>query len=141
MLQRIIIWVMRFIFLGMIYVFLYKVIKVMYSDLKGGRKRKGLSAGIEVVEVKCDCQVPVGAIYPIRPVTSIGRMGDNNVVLESGYVSNHHARIYLKNNSFVLKDLGSTNGTYLNGNRIERPAVIKDDDLVGIGGIVFKVIG
>lgn len=138
---KVLIWIMRFVLLGIIYVFLYKVVKVMYNDLKGGRQRKGFSAGIEVVEVGTRCSVPVGSVYPLHPMTSIGRAADNTIVLDSEYVSGYHARIFLKNNSYVLKDMGSTNGTYLNGNRLDRPAVIRNDDHINIGGVVFKVIG
>lgn len=133
-------WIMRFVLLFMIFLFLYKIIKVMYSDLKGGVENR-LSAGIEVINVKGDSAIPLGAVFPLHPVTNIGRMSDNDIILDSKYVSNYHARVYLKNNSFVIKDMKSTNGTYLNGSRIDRPAVIKADDTIGIGGITFKVIG
>ncbi|HBM74755.1 MAG TPA: hypothetical protein DD429_04280 [Clostridiaceae bacterium] len=141
MLMKLVIWIMRFVLLGMIYVFLYKVIKVMYNDLKGNRGRARPSAGIEVVKVDVASSIAIGAVYPLRPVTTIGRLPDNNIVLDSEYVSGKHARIYLKNNSYVLKDLGSTNGTFLNGARINKPIVIRNGDNINIGGILFKVIG
>lgn len=140
MLYRLLIWIMRFVFLGMIYVFLYKVIKVMYSDIKGSKEKVGLSAGIEVVQVNDECSVPLGAVYPLHNVTNIGRTTDNSIVLDCRYVSNHHARIYLKNNSYVIKDINSTNGTFLNNTRVDKPIVVKRDDIINIGGIVFKVI-
>lgn len=142
MLSRLLIWIMRFVLLGMIYIFLYKVIKVMYNDLKGGKEKRGLSLGIEVVKVNNNMSmIPIGSIYPLHHVTNIGRTQDNNIVLDSEYVSGYHARIYMKNNAFVLKDMGSTNGTFLNGMRVEKSVVIKNNDLLGIGGIEFKVIG
>lgn len=140
MLIKVLIWIMRFVLLGLIYVFLYKVIKVMYNDIKGGRSKEKLSAGIEVVETDKQCSVPIGAVYPLRTVTSFGRASDNDVVLDSEYISNRHARIYLKNNVYVLKDTGSTNGTFLNGTRIDKPEVIKNGDTIRIGGVVFKVM-
>jgi len=138
---KILIWIMRFVLLGMIYVFLYKVIKIMYNDLKGSKEKTGLSAGIEVVEISDDCSIPIGAVYPLHSLTNIGRTPDNNIVLECKYVSNSHARIYLKNNSYVVRDMNSTNGTFLNDVKVERPTVIKNDDLINVGGVVFKVIG
>lgn len=141
MLYNIIIWIMRFVLLGAIYFFLYKVIRVMYNDLKGGRQKKGFNAGIEVVETANGCSIPVGAVYPLHPMTSMGRSQDSTIIIDCEYVSYSHARIYLKNNLYMLKDLGSTNGTYLNGNKVERPIVIRNDDLISIGGVVFKVIG
>jgi len=141
MVTRVLTWIMRFILLGMIYLFLYKVIKVMYSDLKGGGRRKeSILTGIEVIEVRDSNSVAVGTVYPLHRLTGIGRMDDNNIVLDSKYVSNYHARIYLKNNDYIIKDMDSTNGTFLNGRRLEAPAVIKAGDTIDIGGIVFKVI-
>lgn len=133
-------WIIRFALLFMIFLFLYKIIRVMYTDLKGSTENR-LSAGIEVINVEGDSSIQTGSIFPLHPVTNIGRMSDNDIVLDSKYVSNYHARVYLKNNSFIVKDMGSTNGTYLNGSRIDRPAAIKEDDTIGIGGITFKVIG
>lgn len=134
-------WIVRFVFLGMIFIFLYKIIRVMYSDIKGGgRSESRLSAGIEVVKSEGENQIPLGSVYPLHPITNIGRMSDNNIVLESSYVSSHHARIYQRNNSYVIKDMGSTNGTFLNGARINGPTVINRDDLIGIGDVVFKFI-
>jgi hypothetical protein len=132
---------MRFVLLGMIFVFLYKIIKVMYADLKNSSGSTDLSAGIEVVEVDDECSIPLGSVYPLHPVTNIGRMPGNNIVLDSQYVSNYHAKVYIKNNSYIMKDMGSTNGTYLNGSLIDKPVIIKNDDLIGIGGVTFKVIG
>lgn len=133
-------WFVRFVLLFMIFFFLYKIIKVMYNDLKGGSENR-LSAGIEVINVQGESSIPIGAVFPLHPVTNIGRMSDNDIILDSRYVSSYHARVYLKNNTFIIKDMKSTNGTYLNGNRIDKPATIKADDTIGIGGIIFKVIG
>ena len=141
MLFNLLIWIMRFVLLGMIYFFLYKVIKVMYSDLKTDKTEEGFSAGIEVVKVSEGCTIPVGTVYPLHPVTSIGRKNDNTIILDSQYVSNYHAKIYKKNNEYVLKDMNSTNGTFLNGNKIDKSIVIKNDYTIDIGGILFKVIG
>lgn len=135
------IWIMRFALLGMVFVFLYKIVKVMYTDLKGGEARNHPLAGIEIVEVNDEVAIPVGSVYPLHPVTNLGRMGDNTIVLDSQYVSSYHARIYAKNNAYILKDMGSTNGTYLNGEKVDKPVVIKGGDSIGIGGIIFKVIG
>lgn len=141
MLSNLLIWIMRFVLLGMIYFLLYKVIKVMYSDLKTDKAKKGFSAGIEVVEVNGECSIPIGTVYPLHPVTNIGRKDDNTIILDCQYVSNYHAKIYMKNNEYVLKDMRSTNGTFLNGNKIDKPIVIKNNYIIDIGGILFKVIG
>ena len=48
---------------------------------------------------------------------SIGRLPDNNVVIDNPAVSGRHARVYREGNHYVLEDLKSTNGTFVNGQR------------------------
>lgn len=64
---------------------------------------------------------------------TIGRVQGNDVVLPYGNVSRHHARFVAKDGKFILVDLRSTNGTFVNGRRITSPCVIDEHDLVQIG--------
>lgn len=70
---------------------------------------------------------------------SIGRTDANQMVLEHPKVSRHHAEVQYKNGAFLLKDLGSTNGTWHQGRRIEH-LILQDGDEFRIGhaAIVFK---
>lgn len=140
MFKEVVIWIMRFVLLGMIYIFLYNVIKIMYSDLKINKNKEKVFAGVEVIQIGEECEVPLGAVYPLRPITNIGRGEDNSIMLTSEYVSNNHAKIFFKNDYYFIKDMGSTNGTYLNGNKIDKVSVIKNGDIINIGGIILKVI-
>jgi len=63
---------------------------------------------------------------------TIGRLPDNNVQIDNLAVSGHHARVIWDNGHYVIEDLTSTNGTYLNNQRIQRSA-LKDGDSVLIG--------
>ena len=65
-------------------------------------------------------------------VTTLGRAKDNEVYLLDPRLSRHHARIVREGERFVLEDLGSRNGTVLNGERVER-AVLKPGDEIQIG--------
>ncbi|MEO0580203.1 MAG: FHA domain-containing protein [Pseudomonadota bacterium] len=62
----------------------------------------------------------------------IGRTPDNDVRLESKFVSRHHAQIVSSLQSCVLEDLNSTNGLYLGGKRIKK-RVLQDGDVITIG--------
>ncbi len=66
-------------------------------------------------------------------VTTIGRK-NANLILDDETVSRQHARVYLENGNYVIEDLGSTNGTFINGSRITR-SVVKPNDLIRIGSI------
>ncbi len=74
-----------------------------------------------------------GAILLRDTRTTLGRASSNNVVLDDREVSKHHAEIICEGGSYVLCDLGSSNGTFVNGERILRH-VLESGDEVEIGG-------
>ena len=59
---------------------------------------------------------------------TIGRVKGNDIVLPKGNVSKRHSRIVVKDGKFIIVDLKSTNGTYVNGRKISAPQVIKETD-------------
>jgi len=62
----------------------------------------------------------------------IGRGDDCHVIIDDRQASRHHARITQTQDGYVLEDLGSKNGTFLNGHPLTVPAVLKDGDDIGI---------
>jgi pSer/pThr/pTyr-binding forkhead associated (FHA) protein len=73
-----------------------------------------------------------------KRTTSIGRTDDNDVAIDTKFISRHHARILCGPNYTVLEDLGSTNGVYVNNRRINRRHTIVDGDIVMIGETRFR---
>lgn len=63
---------------------------------------------------------------------AIGRLSDNDVVIENDAVSGHHARVFAKGNEFYVEDLNSTNGTFVHQKRIASHR-LKDEDVITIG--------
>src|SRR6187402_435203 len=74
-----------------------------------------------------------------KPEVTIGRVQGNDIVLPKGNVSKRHARIVLKDSKFIIVDLKSTNGTYVNGRKITSPLVVKDSDKIYIGDFIVGV--
>ncbi|MFN7132506.1 MAG: FHA domain-containing protein, partial [Myxococcales bacterium] len=74
-----------------------------------------------------------------KPEVTIGRIQGNDIVLAKGNVSKHHSRIVLKDGKFIIVDLKSTNGTYVNGKRISAPQVLKETDKIYIGDYILNV--
>jgi pilus assembly protein CpaF len=70
---------------------------------------------------------------------SVGRLSGNDIVLAKGNVSKYHAKIVLKDGKFVVRDMNSTNGTYVNGKKIAAPQVIKPTDKVYVGDYIISV--
>ncbi len=66
--------------------------------------------------------------------TSIGRDEENDVTLAGGQVSRRHARIAWDGGRYVLHDLGSKNGTFVNGERVTAPRPLRDGDVIALAG-------
>ena len=78
--------------------------------------------------------------YLDEPVISIGRLGTNDVCLEDPFVSRHHCAIRNKDDEYLIEDLNSANGTYLNGERVNAGS-LKEGCLIAIGAarFLFKI--
>lgn len=71
--------------------------------------------------------------YPLeREILAIGRKPDNDIHVDNLAVSSRHARVVLKGGAALVEDLGSTNGTFVNGKRVKRQ-VLKHGDIIRIG--------
>ena len=81
----------------------------------------------------------VGAVHPVGHDTVLGRASDATVHVDSDEVSRKHARIVEGLGGWVLEDLDSRNGTFLNGDRLSAPHVLIDGDKIELGsGIVLR---
>jgi pSer/pThr/pTyr-binding forkhead associated (FHA) protein len=72
-----------------------------------------------------------------KETTSIGRAVENDIVITSRRVSREHARVQREGRRMILVDLGSTNGTFLNDERVLAPAELRDGDRVSIGNVIL----
>ena len=70
---------------------------------------------------------------------TVGRVQGNDIVLPKGNVSKRHSKVVFKEGKFIVVDLKSTNGTYVNGHKIASPQVIKNTDKVFIGDFVLEI--
>ncbi len=83
--------------------------------------------------------LPLGAIWPIADSLTIGRGAENRVDLVDPRVSRRHARLTRVADGLLLEDLGSTNGTSVNGARIEAPLRVGAGDVIAVGDTELRV--
>jgi hypothetical protein len=76
---------------------------------------------------------PLGRSVPLDRTLIIGRRPDCDLTLRDDAVSGHHARIIWDGNGWILEDLGSRNGTYVNGERASRPVPLQTGDAIRVG--------
>jgi len=81
---------------------------------------------------------PTGREHPLSgETTTIGRAVQCDVVITSKRVSREHARLRRDSWRVILEDVGSTNGTFLNGERLLAPSELRDGDQIKVGDVVF----
>jgi serine phosphatase RsbU (regulator of sigma subunit)/pSer/pThr/pTyr-binding forkhead associated (FHA) protein len=68
-----------------------------------------------------------------KRILKIGRLPSSEIFIDDPVVSRRHAEVYLAEEGYFLRDTGSRNGTFLNGERVFDPAVLKPGDVIGVG--------
>ena len=133
-------------FLVLLYLFIWRIVRTAARDLRlpqesfilrpamaGGPIGQSIHPGRLVVT--SSAVLDEGEEYELdaAPLT-IGRGGQNDVTVDADeFASARHVRIEPRRDGVWVHDLGSTNGTYVNGVRIDRPRKLMDGDLVRIG--------
>lgn len=131
-------------FIIVLYFIIYYALKIMYKDVKGGGRRRQSSAkknyGIEVLSVGENSNLEEGSILLLNGVITIGRKEGNTIKLTDQYASGNHAKIVVKNNEILIEDLNSTNGVFINDEKVNGYTKIRANDKIRIGSATFKVI-
>lgn len=148
---------LRIVLLLALYVFFARVLYAVWVEVRipavqragAGRSASSSQSGgvvareFRVSAVKAIAPVTIkGHVYPISttPLT-IGRAEDNDVcVPDDPYISGRHARLYQQAGYVVIDDLGSTNGTYVNTDRITEPNDLEIGDRIQIGGVILEAV-
>ncbi len=140
--------VLKYVFLAILYIFMARAVRAVYSELRPDRREreaapsrssaprgKGLPRKATVVEG----DQMRGKSFGLEEELTIGRSDKCRVILDDSYVSQLHARIFMKNGTCMVEDLGSTNGTYVNQRRISSPVQLQRGDRVKIGKTVLEM--
>src|SRR6201989_580258 len=74
-----------------------------------------------------------------RNEINVGRVQGNDLMLPKGNVSKRHARLLCRDGRFIVTDLKSTNGTYVNGRKIAQATIVREGDKIYIGDFVLRI--
>src|SRR3984885_8346488 len=74
-----------------------------------------------------------------RTEINVGRVQGNDLMLPKGNVSKRHARLLFRDGRFIVTDLKSTNGTYVNGRKIAQATIVREGDKIYIGDFVLRL--
>jgi hypothetical protein len=147
--------VLKFCFLALLYLFLYRVVRLTLRELRAPalsaqpagapppapprqERRPGPRAGLRLRILEPAARR--GETHTIDREVTVGRGGGCALVLsDDTYVSQLHARLFQQNGEGYVEDLGSTNGTYVNGKQITGVTRLKRGDQVQFGQTVAEV--
>ena len=127
----------------LLYFFLWQVMRVVTRELQvGGPTAAAQTAphGQLVVLNAGPTGIPVGKVFPLAPVTVIGRSTEAEVALNDTFLSSEHARLELRDTVWFLEDLNSTNSTFLNGFEVRAATEVHDGDVVRVGRVELKLV-
>ncbi len=135
----IILWLLRIGFVVLIYVFLFMVARAMWHDLRAGVSGAGRPLGRLVVIAAQEGRPSPGTSFSLDAVNSIGRDVNNSIVLDDSFVSADHSMLTFRGRAWYVDDRGSTNGTWLNGQRVEGLLPLGYGDELQIGQVRLRL--
>lgn len=125
----------RILLILLLFLFLFVVMRTGIGLVKG-QTRKGERWTVSVERGPRELR---GAKMPITGPLVVGRSPGSDIVINAGYVSGRHARFALFSDTLVVEDMGSTNGTLVNGKRISGPTTLEPGSTVSIGDVTLKI--
>ena len=126
----------KYTFLGLLYLFLFWAVRVIVGEARqlSNSVTTGVKANLRIVKDE-------GTPYdlPLTRSVAIGRLPDNDICLDDTAISGHHARIAHRGVDWVLEDLGSSNGTFLNDVRLDDRQRLKNSDRIRVGRTAISI--
>jgi pSer/pThr/pTyr-binding forkhead associated (FHA) protein len=155
--------VLKLCLLALLYLFFLRVLRAVWSEVnppkvatadatagrtpraakakapraKSPKGRRGATVPTKLVIVEPAARA--GAEFPLDTELTVGRAGGCSIVLDEQYVSQVHCRVFVREGSVFAEDLGSTNGTWVNGSRAVGQMPARLGERIQVGNVVMEV--
>lgn len=130
--------VFKYLFILIIYLFMFSIIRLIYLDIKGmGLVTYAKDTYLKLINQKDTLPFKVEEVYSLEEDVTIGRSNKNTIVIKDPYISKNHLSIAKDEGDYFLEDLNSANGTFINGDRIMDVVRLKNGDTIRIGQVDF----
>ncbi len=134
-----ILWVVRLAFLFLLYVFLFRVVRTLLRDLRAAAREPTTTMGRLVVLASPGAEPPAGHVFALDAITTVGRDVNNSIVVDDPFASAEHAVLTFRGSAWYVEDLGSTNGSLVNGHPVSGVATIAFGDELQVGQVRFRL--
>jgi pSer/pThr/pTyr-binding forkhead associated (FHA) protein len=146
--------ILKFALLALLYLFFLRVLRAVWAEIRGPRvstRRQQAAAVSQVAPSRKARKMGEPHLLVVEPVAqrgrtfslgqelTVGRAAGCQVTLDDTYVSQLHARVFARDGQYLVEDLGSTNGTYLNRARVTGSIVMKRGDRLQVGNTVMEL--
>ena len=148
--------ILKLCLLALLYLFFFRVLRAVWAEVRGPslavaaprpaaqpsareiRKAERKAAPVQLAVVE-----PAnlrGRTYPLGEEVTVGRAAGCGVTLDDTYASQLHARVFYRDGQLFVEDLGSTNGTFLNRQKVQGPQVMHRGDRLQVGNTVMELV-
>lgn len=141
--------------LALLYLFFLRVLRAVWVEVKGpalalsprraarearprGRGRRRREPAVPHLTVVEPAEQR-GRTFPLTEEVTVGRAAGCQVTLDDTYASQLHARLFFRDGQLLVEDLGSTNGTWLNRQKVTGPLVMQTGDQLQVGSTVMEL--
>ncbi len=142
---EIIAMVTKYVLIFLIYLFIMRIARLIYLDIKTMTVWEDSKVINPHLKLMSSIEQPgvntITEIYPLKNlITRVGRSLECEIVISDPHISSLHLQIEKTHQEFIISDLGSINGTYINDVKLLNPVLLKDGDeiLLGITKFVFS---
>jgi hypothetical protein len=134
-----VLWGIRLLFLILLYLFLARLMRALLRDLRAAAREPSDRPGRLVVLESPSGEPAAGRSFGLDVITPLGRDVNNAIVIDDPFASADHAVLTYRGRSWYLEDLDSTNGSFINGQRIDGVAALGFGDEIQIGQVRFRL--
>jgi pSer/pThr/pTyr-binding forkhead associated (FHA) protein len=146
--------ILKLCLLALLSLFFFRVLRAVWAEIRGPKaveasprpaaparavkkaERKAQPVQLAIVE-------PAnlkGRTYPLADELTVGRAAGCQVTIDDTYASQIHARVFVRDGQMFVEDLGSTNGTFLNRQKVQSPKVMRRGDRLQVGNTVLELV-
>jgi hypothetical protein len=139
--------VLKLLFLVLLYLFIWRIVRSASRDVHTAQESFILAPSSPEAALLASASQPAGRLVVVKSPSlkegarysldsaplAIGRGGENQVRIEDEYASSRHAQVEARRDGAWVQDVGSTNGTFVNGLKLTRPRKLTAGDVVRVG--------